>query len=253
MKTSGNTILITGGATGIGLAMAESFLKSGNEVIICGRRRGKLNAARKRLPGLHVRVCDVSAEKDRKSLFAWVSRNFREINIIINNAGIQRPIDLSRGVADLNKKSNKPEIDINLTAPIYLSALFIPHLAKRKEAAIINISSGLAFVPLAIVPVYCATKAGLHSYTVSLRHQLSKTGRRVFEIIPPMVDTELDGGSRDGRAERYRGIRPEEVASAAIDGIGRDVYEIAIGMAEGLRAGSRSDPDGAFARMNGGR
>ncbi len=140
MKISGNTALITGGATGIGFALAEAFLEKGNEVIICGRRENKLEEAWRRHPELHTRVCDVSNGDDRRSLFEWVRSKFPSLNILVNNAGIQRRIDLSRGDAELAGGEN--EVRINLEAPVYLTSLFITHLASKKESAIVNISSG---------------------------------------------------------------------------------------------------------------
>jgi uncharacterized oxidoreductase len=248
LKVSGNTVLITGGATGIGLALAEAFSKKGNEVIICGRRRNKLLEAQKKLPNLHIKVCDISKEKNRKTLFDWATSNFKNLNILMNNAGIQREIDLTKGDADL--VSGEDEIVVNLEAPIHLSALFIPHLMKQKESAIVNISSGLAFVPIASMPVYCATKAAIHSFSLSLRHQLIGTVVKIYEVAPPTVDTELDKGARGRRGQEYRGIKPEEVAAATIKGIENDDYEIVIGMAQNLRMGARTDPEQAFKQIN---
>jgi uncharacterized oxidoreductase len=248
MNIKGNTILITGGGTGIGLALAEAFLREGNEVIICGRRKNRLAAAKMRFPQLHIRQCDVADAGTRKDLFGWATASFPDLNILVNNAGIQRDIDFTKGTAEVLKAEG--EIAINLEAPIHLSALFIPHLAKQKESAIVNVSSGLGFVPMAIMPVYCATKAGLHSFSVSLRHQLKETSIKVFELVPPMVDTELDGGARDDRAQEYRGIPPAEVAEATLKAIAKDEFEIAVGQAQFLRAGSRSDPDNTFQKLN---
>jgi uncharacterized oxidoreductase len=248
MRISGKTVLITGGATGIGFALAEAFLREGNEVIICGRRESKLLDAQKKLPQLHIKLCDISKEEDRKLLFDWATSNFKNLNILVNNAGIQREVDFTKGMFELMKGEN--EIEINLEAPIYLSALFIPHLMNQKEAAIINVSSGLAFIPMAIVPVYCATKAAMHSFSLSLRQQLSKTVVKVYEVIPPIVDTELDKGAREDRGQENRGIKPEEVAVSTTKGIENDEYEIAIGMAQNLRMGSRTDPDRTFQLIN---
>jgi uncharacterized oxidoreductase len=146
MRTAGNTILITGGATGIGLALAEAFLRKGNEVLICGRREDKLTQAKNKFPELQTRRCDVADSEDRKSLYDWAVTNGKHLNILINNAGIQKEIDFKNGTADLLSGEN--EIEINLGAPVHLSALFIPHLMKQKESAIVNISSGLGFFPL---------------------------------------------------------------------------------------------------------
>jgi uncharacterized oxidoreductase len=248
MHTSGNTILITGGATGIGLALAEAFLRKENEVIICGRREAKLTEAKNKFPRLHTRRCDVAVAEGRKSLSDWAVDNFRSLNILINNAGIQKEIDFKKGTTDLLSGEN--EIEVNLQAPVHLSALFIPHLMKRREAAIVNISSGLGFVPLSIMPVYCATKAALHSFSLSLRHQLRNTSIKVFEIIPPTTDTELDRGARDKRSQADRGIKPEVVAGAAIEALDRDDYETAVGQAQFLRDSSRKEPERVFQMIN---
>jgi len=248
LKVSGNTILITGGATGIGLALAEAFSKKGNEVIICSRRKNKLLEAQKKLSNLHIKVCDISKDRNRKALFDWATSSFKNLNILVNNAGTQREIDFTKGIADL--ESGEDEIGVNLEAPIHLSALFIPHLMNQKGSAIINISSGLAFVPIASMPVYCATKAAIHSFNLSLRHQLTGTRVKVYEVIPPIVDTELDKGARGQRGQEYRGIKPEEVAAATLKGIENNEFEIAIGMTQNLRMGARTDPERAFKQMN---
>ncbi len=247
MKITGNIILITGGATGIGFALAKAFVQSGNEVIICGRREHKLLEAKNRLPKINIKVCDVAKENDRLELFDWANTKFKKLNILINNAGIQREVDFKKGAKGLSKES---EIDINLVAPIHLSTLFIPHLMTQPEAAIVNISSGLGFIPLAMVPIYCATKAALHSFSVTLRHQLRDTRIRVYEVIPPIVDTELDKGARDRPEQENRGIPPEEVASAALKNIENDEFEKPIGLAQMLWQGARSDPEKVFNMIN---
>lgn len=248
MKIKGNTILITGGATGIGFSLAEAFVDAGNEVIICGRRENKLKEVKDKLPQIHTRVYDLSKEKERKSLHDWASSNFKDINILVNNAGIQRMVNLRKGTRDLF--DGEDEIEINLTAPIHLSAYFIPLLLKRKEAAIVNISSGLGFVPIASMLVYCATKAAIHSFSLSLRHQLKDTSIKVFEIIPPIVDTGLDKGARGERGQQDRGIPPSEVARATLKALENDEYELAVGMAENLRMGSRNNPEQTFQNIN---
>jgi len=248
MKIKGNTILITGGATGIGFALAQAFVREDNEVIICGRREDKLREAKSKLPQIHTKVCDLSKRKEREALYNWVKSNFKDLNILVNNAGIQRMVDFKKEIFNLSEGEN--EIDINLTAPIHLSAYFIPDLLKQKDSAIINISSGLAFVPLAIMPVYCATKAAIHSFSVSIRHQLRDTSIKVFEVIPPIVDTELDKGTRDERGQEDKGIPPAEVAKATLKALEKDEYEIVIGMAQNLRMGSRNDPEKIFQGIN---
>jgi uncharacterized oxidoreductase len=242
MKTSGNTILITGGGSGIGLALAELLLNRGNMVIICGRRRDRLQAAKKRLPGLSVRICDISKPRSRGALVAWLTSHFKGLNILVNNAGIQRPIDFLKGRRHLSDADE--EVATNLTAPIHLSALLIPHLRRKKEAAIVNISSGLAFTPLAAVPVYCATKAAIHSWSLCLRHQLRGTSVRVFEVAPPMVATELSGSRH--RPEDEDMMTAQAVASGILDALKRNRYEAALGAASHLRA----KREGLFAAIN---
>ncbi len=248
MKTTGNTVLIKGGGTGIGLCLAEEFVKTGNKVIICGRREEKLKEAVARLPQISTKTCDVSNPKDREELFGWVTSNFGDVNILVNNAGVQRMIDFKKGIAELSSHEN--EVEINLAATIQLSAYFIPAFMKRAEAAIINVSSGLAFIPIAIMPVYCATKAAIHSFSISLRHQLKDTSVKVFEVIPPTVDTELDKGTRDLRNMTYRGIPPADVATAMMKSLAKDEYECAVGQAQGLMDASRGNFLEQFARMN---
>src|SRR3982750_2095250 len=188
MRLSGNTILITGGGSGIGLAMAKRFAERNNEVIICGRREDKLREVTKLLPGLKWRGCDLAKAAERDALAEWVAAELPGLNILVNNAGIQRRVDLTKPESWEDTES---EIAINFDAPIHLSRLFFPLFANQTEAAILNVTSGLSFVPLANVAVYCATKAALHSFTLSLRHQLKATPIEVVEIIPPAVDTDL--------------------------------------------------------------
>jgi uncharacterized oxidoreductase len=243
MRITKNTVLITGGATGIGFSIAENFLNADNEVIICGRREAKLKEANQKYPKLHFKTCDVTNPNERKSLFDWINSNFGKFNILVNNAGIQRAIDLKKGVDGLQ---GEDEIEINLRAPIYLTELFIPLLIKKEESAIINVSSGLGFVPIASMPIYCATKAAIHSFTISLRYQLRDTSVKVFEIIPPTVDTDLD----KGRRESYRGIDPSEIGKATLIGVEKDKFEVTVGESEGLSTVSKASFDQIFSRMN---
>ena len=195
MKISGNTVLVTGGSSGIGLGLAERFVKAGNEVVVCARRPEPLAELKKRIPALHTLVADTGSAGAREKLFAEVVAQFPKLNVLINNAGIQRKVDMT---ADEPWADTAQEIAINLEGPIHLSRLFIPHLAKQAGAVIANVSSGLAFVPLASLPIYCATKAALHSFTISLRHQLVAKNIEVVEIIPPAVRTNLGGSHAFG-------------------------------------------------------
>ena len=231
MQLSGNIILITGGATGIGLILAQELLKLGNEVIICGRRQNRLEEARVANPGLHIRVCDVSDHKARTSLVSWLEDNFPRLNILINNAGVQHLYDFR----DRNSNPAFPEEEIatNLGAPIHLTTLLLPLLERQTTAAIANVSSGLGFIPLAQVPVYCATKAALHSLTMSMRHQLRNTNVRVFEIIPPMVTSEL-GSTHRPKEDNKSAMPTMEAVAEIITGIENDTFELAIGGAKNL-------------------
>ena len=227
MDTSGQTVLITGGATGIGFALAEALVSRGNDVVICGRRRDRLLAAKKRLPPVHIRVCDVSKRASRESLTRWVARRFPSLNVLVNNVGIQRTIDFRKGVRDL--ASVDAELLTNLTAPIHLSALLIPHLRKQPRAAILNISSGLAFTPVAAVPVYSATKAAIHSFSLSLRHQLRDTTVASSRWPRPSSNRAL------ARRDRPRGtMSAREVAVGILEALQHNTHEVALGAAANL-------------------
>ena len=245
MNLSNNTILITGGGSGIGLALAERFIKAGSEVIICGRREAKLKEAKEKFPSIHTYVCDVANKSQREELCKWAVSNFPKLNILINNAGIQRQNNFLKG-ADMASASE--EIETNLVSTIHLSALFIPHLLRKPDSSIINVSSGLGFIPIARMPVYCATKAAIHSFTLSLRHQLKSTSIKVYEIIPPTVDTELDHGTRP---QSFRGMPLNEFADEAMKGLESDNIEVTVGMSKGLFGENRASREEAFARMNG--
>jgi len=246
MKTTGNTILITGATSGIGRAFAERFAELGNKVLACGRRGERLRELKLKHPGVVVRVCDVSKPREREELVAWALREHPELNVLVNNAGIQLAADLTRPV-DLDNV--ELEVETNLVAPIHLASLAAGHLARRPASAIINISSGLAFTPIASMSIYCATKAAVHSLSLSLRHQLRKTSVRVFEIAPPGVDTELGFQHREDPSRSHGGMPIDEFLSGAMKAIEGDVYEAAIGPAEGMH----EKREELFARMNGDR
>ncbi|WP_160718984.1 SDR family oxidoreductase [Bacillus sp. USDA818B3_A] len=191
MKMTGNTILITGGASGIGLAFAERFLNHGNDVIVVGRREEKLREVKEKYPAIHTKVCDVSKEEERIALFEWAVKEFPKLNVLVNNAGIQQRVNLLN--ANENWDYYRNELSINVDGPIHLSMLFTPHFQKQERAAIVNVTSGLAVMTGVWVPVYSATKAALHSFTTSLRTQLAETNIEVVEILPPAVNTDLGG------------------------------------------------------------
>jgi len=187
MKTGNNKILITGGASGIGFAMAERFIQEGNTVIICGRREGALAEAVEKLPSLITRQCDLTSEAQREELAKWVAAEHSDLNVLVNNAGIQNWMSL--GDADFYQRA-KEEIATNIEAPLHLTLLF---MELKGLDTILNVTSGLSFVPLTKAPVYSATKAFFHSFTVSLQHLVKSKGIEVIEVIPPALNTDLGG------------------------------------------------------------
>jgi uncharacterized oxidoreductase len=193
MNLAGNKILITGGGTGIGLGLAERFIQEKNTVIICGRRAAALKEVKDKFPSVITKVCDLSEEKERVGLYDWIAENHPDLNVLVNNAGVQNWMGLSDN--DFYQKASN-EIAINVLAPVHLTNLFI---RLKSLTTIINVTSGLAFVPFSKVPVYCATKAFLRSFTLSLRHSLKATPVEVIEMIPPALNTDLGGkGIHDG-------------------------------------------------------
>jgi uncharacterized oxidoreductase len=194
MKLSNNKILITGGASGIGLGLTERFIQENNKVIICGRRKEALKEVADKFPNVTTKVCDLSVEADRIELYNWIAENHTDLNVLVNNAGIQNWMSIS----DNNfYQKTSDEITTNVLAPIHLTTLF---MNLKSLETIINVTSGLAFIPLAKVPVYCATKAFMRSFTLSLRHMLRSTGIEVIEMIPPALNTDLGGkGIHDGQ------------------------------------------------------
>jgi uncharacterized oxidoreductase len=200
MNSTGNTILITGGGSGIGRGLAEAFHKSGNQVVIAGRRQSALDEATAANPGMKSAVLDIEDPAGIREFATKLTHDFPALNVVVHNAGIMRPENLLSQPADL--ADAEAMIVTNLLGPIRLTAALLPLLRRQPRSTIMTVSSGLAFVPLAITPTYCATKAAVHSYTLSLRHQLKGTTTEVIEIIPPYVQTHLMGAhqAEDPRA-----------------------------------------------------
>lgn len=242
MNLSSNTILITGGSSGIGFGLAERFIKAGNKVIITGKISSKLDDVKNKYPDIITIQSDIENESERITLHQNIIKNFPGLNVLVNNAGIQQRIQLAEQPPyELIKK----EIEINLLAQIHLTTLFIPHLLKANDPAIINVTSGLSFAPLASVPVYSATKAGFHSFSLSLRHQLSQTPIKVIEIIPPAVQTDLGGkGIHDF------GTPLDEFTNAVINELEKGSEEITYGYSANSSRASREELDVLFKRMN---
>jgi uncharacterized oxidoreductase len=189
MQMTGNTVLVTGGGTGIGRGLAESLHRLGNQVIIAARRREPLQAVANANPGMQILSLDQGDPADIRRFATELTDGYPELNVVVNNAGIQRVEDLATGDVGAAEQT----VAINLLGPIRLTAALLPSLLRRPRAAIVNVTSGLAFMPSALTPTYCATKAALHSYTQSLRFQLRDTSVQVIEIIPPQVQTALQG------------------------------------------------------------
>lgn len=243
MKLQGHTILVTGGASGIGLALVRRFRARGANVIVCGRDDAKLAALTQSDAAIAVQRADVARADEREALAHSVIAKFPEISVLVNNAGIQNqqaPWIDGQSWADAER-----EIAINLAAPIHLTSLFLPHLKKRPAAAIINVTSGLAFVPMARMPVYCATKAALHSFTESLRVQCRTSTVKVIELAPPAVNTDLGGKGLHDFGEPV-----DAYANDAVARLEQGEEEIGYKMSEGARLADRATRAQIFSRLN---
>jgi uncharacterized oxidoreductase len=232
MKMSGNTIFITGATSGIGLELAVSFSKLGNKVIISGRNESLLKELAQKYPDLLIRACDVSNEASLVETAKWLQEH-HNVNVLINNAGIFKSIDLAK---ETHLSAFEEEIRTNYFAPLKLVSLLLPSLQKEKDPAIINVSSGLAYFPLSATPLYCATKAALHFYSISLRNQLKKTGVTVIEILPPAVDTKL---TKDAEMSK---MPLDKFTRKAIAGLAGGKTEIRIGQTRFLYYIARISP-----------
>lgn len=224
MKLSDNTVFITGGASGIGFALAKGFLELKNTVIICGRNSDKLKQVKESFPEIHVIRCDVTNEEEVKQAFETIENKFGLLNILVNNAGIQYRLDF-REDEDVLKKMDE-EIDINFRAVVRLTKALIPLLEKARQAAIVNVSSGLGIVPKKSAPGYCATKAAIHAFSKSLRYQLEDTSIKVIELFPPFTDTDMTKG-RDNDVHKES---PDFVAKKFFIKFEKDHYEIKPGI-----------------------
>src|SRR5581483_4746966 len=230
MRMTGNTVLITGGSSGIGLAIARELLATGNTVIVCGRDQARLERATRAVPGIHSIRCDITREDERATLLRTIASDFPRLNMLVNNAAVMYVND------SLTIERIEAEVRTNLLAPMELSTLFLPLLQQQATAAIVIVSSGLAYVPVANAGVYCATKAALHSFSRSIRYRLKTTAIQVFELLPPLVDTDLT------RALRMPKIPAERVAGVLLKAMARDRYEVRVGMVKPLRVASPLAP-----------
>ena len=241
MRMTGNTILITGGGSGIGFGFAKAFRELGNRVIVAGRRLDVLENT-----GMDFVVLDTRDRRAIDAAVAEVTGRFPELNVVINNAGVQRRHDFAAGV---DEGAIADEIQTNIMGVLGMTIAFLPHL-KSQASTIINVSSGLAFVPMARYPVYCATKAFVHSFTVSLRHQLRETSVRVIEVAPPWVATELGAGHTTAVAGRAP-MGLDEFIDAAMKDLASDAEELPVAGARWLyRSGVGEGFGAAFEQMN---
>jgi uncharacterized oxidoreductase len=240
MELSNNKILITGGASGIGLGLVERFLKENNTVIICGRRADVLKQVSSKDPKIIARVADLSNVKDRVDLCTWILKEHADLNVLVNNAGIQNWMHISE--KDFYAKALM-EIETNVTAPLHLTSLLMNLKSLR---TIINVTSGLAFVQLSRSPVYCATKAFLHSFTMSLRHMVKLKGIEVIELIPPALNTDLGG-----KGVHATDPPVSDFMEAVFQQLTQGKREITWGFSEVMYKASSNDViAGAFARLN---
>ena len=246
MKLETRTVLITGGTSGIGLELARQLLSRGNTIIITGRDQRKLDAVQAALPGVHAFQSDVSDPVAIAALQASVLAQFPALDTLVNNAGIMRNLNLNQD-RDLNDVTR--EIEINLSGPLRMVQQFLPHLKTRQDALIVNVSSGVAFIPLPVSPVYCATKAALHSLTQSLRVQLDGTGVTVIELAPPAVETPLLRGEFAEEMKGQKGMDVKVLAKQAIAGIEAGKLEIRPGLSNVLKAMSRIAPQFMLKQM----
>jgi uncharacterized oxidoreductase len=246
MKLEGKTILITGGTSGIGLEMARQLIARRNTVIITGRDLRKLEEAKSAMPGVHIFQSDASKIEDIQSLRQRVTAEFPACGILINNAGIMRNLNMNepRSLADVTR-----ELDINLNGPVQMVQEFLPHLKSRPNALIVNVSSGLAFIPFPLSPVYSAAKAGMHAFTRCLRVQVKGSNVAVVELAPPGVETKLFRGEFESEMKGQKAMPVNVLVTKAIAGIEAGKDEIRPGLSNVLYLLSRIAPSLPFGQM----
>jgi uncharacterized oxidoreductase len=242
MQLTNRTVLITGGTSGIGQEFARQLVLRSNTVIVTGRSQEKLDATLSGLAGVHGIKSDVGNPADVRALYEQVIERFPSIDVVINNAGLMFPVDLTKPVSD---RDVVEEITVNLSGPIRVMAQFAAHLSKQPSAAIINVTSGLAYVPMPLAPIYSASKAGLNSFTKSMQVQFSGSNLSVIEVVPPMVDTPMNRSSGTTR----KMMDPATFVRKALEGIESGQSNVVIGESRMLRIMSRIAPNMMLAQM----
>jgi uncharacterized oxidoreductase len=227
MQLSGNTIFITGGGSGIGRALAESFHKLGNQVIISGRRKGHLDATIKANPGMKSVELDIQDPANIAAVAKKLIQDYPKLNVLINNAGVMQ---LDNAAGQIDEAVLLSTITTNLMGPIRMTSALIDHLKKQNTAVVINVTSGLAFVPMAATAIYSSTKAALHSYTLSMRYKLKGTSVKVLELAPPWVRTDLMNSNDAPQA-----MPLDEFTAEAMKILGTDAEEIVVDRAKMFR------------------
>lgn len=239
MELTNNKILITGGASGIGLGLTERFIRENNTVIVCGRRESVLKELTNKFPSVITKVCDLSVEAERIELFNWIADQHSDLNVLVNNAGIQNHMKVTD--EDFYQRT-KNEIATNIEAPLHLTSLFIN---LNSLTTVINVTSGLSFVPFTAVPVYSATKAFFHSFTLSLRYLLKSKNIEVIEMIPPALNTDLGGKGLHDAAPAV-----SEFIETVFDQLKDGKTELTFGFSEAMVKASPEDLKAAFKRLN---
>lgn len=247
MTQSKQTVLITGGGSGIGLALAQKFLDQDHTVIITGRNYSKLEKVKADFPQIHIYQSDVTKEDDVKSLANQIQKTFGGIDVLVNNAGIMLLLDTANEQNDLQKQFE--EIEINYHAPIRMLHYFLPQLKKSKNATLINVSSGLAYVSFAQAPVYSGTKAAVHLWTQAIRLQLKPHNIKVVELLPPVVDTKL-AKDADLKDDNLKPMPPEKLAELFWKDYTNGKEEITPGLSKQLKLMSRLAPKFIFGQLN---
>lgn len=243
MEVSNNTIVVTGGSSGLGLEMCRQLIEKGNKVIACSRSLEKLQEVQKQLPDLVIYKCDIAKESECEYFIEWLRINYPQLNVLVNNAAIAHKIHFVNDLFSLEKMND--EFLVNLQAPIRLIKLLFPLLIQNQNAKIINITTGLVYVPRATYPFYNAAKAGLHSFTQVLREQLKQEQVKIIEVLFPVVDTPWHKGNPPKIA-----ISPQKAVSEMLKSISRNQTEIRIAKVKLLYFLFRIAPRFAFNKIN---